>query len=183
MSNNLLKRWLSYPSVQIALSVALFVALGYKFGPFGMLFASPLLGVAICRPVMNLVANIRHSARENVWLGTHGQHYVFKGVTVHVMEDEDHFRWVSLADVRKVVGTTAADRALAATFARRFQAMGKPPQPHLRDDALIEHLAKESNPVALRFRTWVDRTIANPARRLRKDAGVTHDPAMDEDEK
>ena len=175
----MIKRWLSSPTVQIAASLALFLLMGYKYGPFGMLFTSPLLGVAICRPVLNFVANLRHAARENVWLPVHGQHYVFKGVTVHVIEDENHYRWVCLADVRKVVGATAADRALTATYPRRFQPMGKPPQPHLRDDALIEHLAKENNPLALRFRTWVDRTIANPARRLRMDAGVTHDPAMD----
>lgn len=54
--------------------------------------------------------------------------------------------------------------------------MGKPEQPYLRDDALIEHLAREGSPAALRFRTWVERTIAFPASRIRTQFGIRPDP-------
>ena len=176
----MLKRWLSYPSVQIALCLAVFALVGWRLGPFAMVISSPLLAAAIAVPVMNLAANIRHAARERTWLPVHGQHYVFKGITIHVLEDEDFCRWISLADMRKVAGVTASESVLATVYPERCKRLGDGGQPHLRDDALIEHLGKESNPVALRFRTWVDREVAYSARRIRKSRGIRPEPAYAE---
>ena len=169
-------RWLSFPSVQIVFCSAVFALVAWKFGPFGAAIASPLLGTAICRPVMALVANLRQTARESIWLPVHGQHYVFKGVTVRVREDDDRCRWVCMADVRKVVGETASERTLAVAFPDRFLQDGRPAQAWLRDDALIEHLGRENNPAALRLRTWTERTIAIPGRRVRSSLGIRPEP-------
>jgi hypothetical protein len=176
----MLKRLLSYPSVQIALCVAVFALIGYKLGPSVAVWTSPLLAAAIARPVMNLVANFRHNLRAHVLLPVHGRHYVFKGITIHVLEDDDRCRWIPLADVRKVAGMTANEGALAVAYPARFARMGEPARPHLRDDALVEHLAKENNPVALRFRTWIDRDVAFPGRRIRKSLGIRPEPAYSE---
>jgi hypothetical protein len=170
------KRWLSFPSVQIGLCVAVYGLVGWRMGAWVLVFSSPLLGAAIARPVINLVGNIRHGLRAKVWLPVHGTHYVFKGVTLHVDEDEDHCRWVALADVRKCVGVTAGEGALAITYPGRVRRMGRPEQAFVRDDALVEHLGKESNPAALRMRTWVDRNIVFPGRRIRKRLGVHPEP-------
>ncbi len=172
----MIRRWLGLPSVQIALCLAVFALVGWRFGVFGIVIASPLLGAAVCRPVMALVANIRHGARERVWLPVHGQHYVYKGATIHVLEDDDRCRWVPLPDVRKVVGLTASERTLALAFPQRCKPLGKPARPCLRDDALIEHLGKENNPAALRFRTWVERTVALPGRKVRESLGIRPEP-------
>jgi hypothetical protein len=171
------KRLLSYPSVQIALCAAVFALIGYRLGASAAVLTSPLLAAAIARPVMNLIANFRHNVRAHVLLPVHGQHYAFKGITIHVIEDDDRCRWIPLADVRKVAGMTANDGALAVTYPERFARMGSPPQPHLRDDALVEHLGKENNPVALRFRTWVERDVIFPGRRIRKGLGIRPEPA------
>ena len=45
----------------------------------------------------------------------------------------------------------------------------------MRDDALIAHLGKENKPEALRFRTWIERNIALPGRRVRKNFGIDED--------
>ena len=164
--------WLTFPSVQIALCVGVYAAVCYWLGPFAMVWTSPLLGAAVARPVMSLLANIRHTARENVWLSVHGHHYVFKGITVHVLEDEDRHRWICLADVRKLVAVTASHNALALAYPDRVKTMGKPAQAHLRDDALIELLAKDADPTGLRLRTWVERNIAFSGRRIRKSLGI-----------
>jgi hypothetical protein len=169
-------RWLAFPSVQIALCLAAFGLVAWRMGPFATVIASPLLAAAIARPLLTLLANFRHGVRERTWLPVHGEHYVFKGITIHMLEDEDHCRWISLADVHKVVGVTAGEGALAATYPDRCKRMGKREQPHLRDDALVEHLAKENSPAALRFRTWVDRTISFPGRKIRKSLGIRPDP-------
>jgi hypothetical protein len=175
-----MKHWSSFPSVQIVLCLAVYGFVGWRMGPFVFVWTSPLLAAAIARPLLSLVANFRHGVRSQVWLPVHGQHYVFKGITIHVQEDDDRCRWVPLADVRKVAGITAGEGALAMTYPQRFMPTGKSQQAHLRDDALIEHLGKQSNPVALRFRTWLERTVAFPGQRIRKNLGIRPEPPYSE---
>ena len=170
-----MKAWLRMPSLQIALCVAVYLLVGWRFGPFAFVFASPLLAVAIAVPLMNLVAGIRHRMRENVWLPVHGEYFNFKGHTIRVVEDESHARWVCLADVRNVMDLQTTEHALALTFKHRFQEIGKPAQAYLRDDALIEHLARSRNDMTLRFRTWVERTVAMPGAKVRERLGVRLD--------
>ena len=122
-----------------------------------------------------MVSNLRRSVRAHIWLPVHGHHYAFKGITIHVQEDDDHCRWVNLADVRKVVGATAGDSALVMTYGNKLKSFGSPAQLHIRDDALVTHLGKENQPTALRFRTWVERNIAFPARRSSQNLGIPTD--------
>jgi hypothetical protein len=136
-----------------------------------MVWTAPLLAAAIALPVMNLLANLRQRAREQTWLPVHGQHYVYKGVTIRVLEDDEHRRWVSLADVRKAVGVTASERTLAVAFPGRCEQFGASGL-CLRDDALVEHLGRENDPGALRFRTWAERNIALPGRKVRGNLGI-----------
>ena len=49
---------------------------------------------------------------------------------------------------------------------------GGPPVPHLSDEALLAHLAKERAPAAAKLRHWVEREIVFPARR-RRGAGAS----------
>jgi hypothetical protein len=164
-----MKRWLAFPSVQIGLCLGLFALLAYCFGPVAVVWASPLLGAAVARPCMNLLSSIRHSTRELVWLPVHGQHYVFKGVTIQVVEDEDHNRWIRLADVRAVLGASASERTLSLTYPGRLQSLGNAAQVYLRDDALIEHLAKQNDPSAIKFRNWVQRIVVLPGQNIRRN--------------
>jgi hypothetical protein len=135
-----------------------------------VVFTAPAYAVAIARPLINLAANFRHGVRSAVWMPVHGIHYVFKDTTIHVLEDDDNWRWLPLADVERVLGRKLNARVLSITYPQRLETGGKPARMHMRDDALIEHLSKLSDPVALRFRTWVDRSVALPARRVRQRA-------------
>lgn len=171
-----MKRWLALPSVQIALAVAIFLVVGWRGGPFVLVITSPLLAIAVARPVLILLANFRHGARERTWLPVHGHHYVFKGITIHVREDVDRCRWIPLADVAKVLGHTAGERVLGAAFPGRCLRLDGGNEVLLRDDALVEHLARASSPVALRFRTWVEREVCFPGRRIRRDLGIRPEP-------
>ena len=89
-----------------------------------------------------------------------------------MLEDERHRRWVRAADVRKVVGYTASDGALALSYPEGWRLLGSPPAPHFSDEALLEHLSKETSTDALKFRHWVERDIVFPARRQRQRFGV-----------
>lgn len=174
----MLKRWLGYPLVQIALCVVAFFSVTWRMGSFAMAIGSPLLGAAIALPLINLFSDLRQRTREATWLPRHGHHYVFRGVTVNVIEDEDHCRWLRLADVRKVFAIAATERVLAITYPDRVKAFGNARDSYVRDDAIIEHLAKENDATALRFRTWIDRTIFMPAAKIRSDLGIRPEPPI-----
>ena len=171
-----MKRWLGFPSVRIALGVAVFGVFAWRMGPGAAVLASPLLAYVVARPILTLLANFRHGVREMTWLPVHGQHYVYKGTTVRVLEDDDRCRWVCVGDANRIVAMTAGESVMALVYPGRYARMGKPAQPYMRDDALVEHLGKERNPAALRFRNWTERTIAFPGRRIRSGLGIRPEP-------
>jgi hypothetical protein len=162
--------------VQIALrtaACALLAWLAWRVaGPIVALLTVPLLGVALARPLLDLAGELRHQTRALVWRPLEGRHFTFHGVPIQVLEDADHRRWIRAADVRAVVGFTAGDGALALTYPNGWSLLGTPPQPHFSDDVLVEHLAKESSPQALKFRRWAEREIVFPARRERERLGI-----------
>jgi hypothetical protein len=132
-----------------------------------MVATAPLYGVLLAKPLLELMSDMRHQTRVLVWRPLEGRHYVFRGTPVQVIEDESHVRWVRAADVRRIVGFTASDGALALTYPNGWRLMGQPPEPHFSDEALVTHLRKENSAEAGRFMHWAERTIAYPARQLR----------------
>jgi hypothetical protein len=136
-----------------------------------MVATAPLYGVLLARPLLDLMSDMRHQTRALVWRPLEGRHYVFRGTPVQVIEDDAHVRWVRAADVRRIVGFTASDGALALTYPDGWRLMGQPPEPHFSDEALVTHLRKENSTEAGRFMHWAERTIAYPARQLRARRG------------
>ena len=176
-----MKRWLTFPLVQILLCVAVYALVGYYFGKFAIVTTSPLFAAAVARPLWALVFDIWRGMRARVWLPVHGHHFVFKGTTVQVVEDESHFRWVSLSDVKKVLGSGMSDGAFAMAYPGRFRIMDKPAGGYLRDDALVAYLSKGSEQTTVRFKTWVERNIVLPGGRIRKNLGIRDEvPEPDE---
>lgn len=163
-------------ALRIVLRVTLCAALSWcvwrVLGLAPMVATAPLWGLALAKPLIDLASDARHRMRRHVWKPLEGRHFVFRGMPLQVLEDADHRRWVRAADVRRIVGRTATDGALALTYPNGWRAFGQPAEPHFSDDALIAHLAKESSPQALRFRHWAEREIAFPAQRLRERLGI-----------
>ena len=143
-----------------------------SFGLTSMVTMLPLFGIALARPLIDLASAIRHLMHRAHWRDVEGRHYAYRGRPVRVVEDDEHRRWVRLADIRAIVGFTASDGALAVSYPDAVLAIGRPPVPHVRDEALLAHLAKERSPEALRLRRWVEREIVFPARRERERLGI-----------
>ena len=141
-------------------------------GAFGLCSSLVAWGLAFSRPLMDLVIELYRQARHATWRPLEGRHAVFRGTPVQVFEDADHRRWIRASDVRRIVGYTASDAALALTYPNGWRLIGKPAVPHFSDDALLAHLAKENSPVGIRLRLWVEREIAFPARRQRRRYGI-----------
>jgi len=145
----------------------------WRFGGTELFVASlALFGLLLARPLIELASALRRRMRELAYRPVEGRFWAYRGTPVQVLEDAQHWRWVRAADVRKIVGFTASDGALALTYANRYGAMGQPSEPHFREDALIAHLAKERTLATLKFRHWVEREVAFPAQRLRERFGV-----------
>ena len=161
--------------VRLAICVVVSYA-AFRFGGLIPMVASlVLLGVLLARPLVDLASETRHAIRAQAWKPVEGRYWAFHGTPIQVLEDEDHRRWILASDVRSIVGFTASNGALALTYPNGFRSMGSPPAPHFSDEVLLAHLAKEKSAKALRFRHWVEKEIAFPARRLRERYGVAEE--------
>ena len=161
----------------IRLAICVVVAwLAFRLiGAVGLAASAVLFGILLAKPLIELASEIRHGVRAQAWKPVEGRHWVYHGTPVQVFEDEDHRRWILASDVRKIVGTTASDGALALTYPNGFRKLGRTAQAHFSDAALLAHLAKDNSAQALKFRHWVEREIAFPARRLRERYGVAEE--------
>jgi len=170
--------------IGLAIRVGLCLALGWiarrALGPGGWLVGGLMLALLLPRPLLDLVGELRRSLHAHVWRDVEGRHYAYRGHPLKVLEDASHCRWILAADVREIVGPTASEGALALTYPNGFRRLGQPAQAYLSDEALIQHLAKESGPKALHFRHWAEREISFPARRRRQRLGI-HIDAPDAD--
>ena len=126
----------------------------------------------LARPLIALGSVLRSKVREQVWLAVRSRHHVFRDVRIRVHEDEERYRWVCVADVRRVVPSIADDRALALAYPEQFRSMGKPAQTHLRDDAMVLHLSRQGNLTSFKFRTWLEREVVVPGHKKRGDLAV-----------
>ena len=168
--------------MKLALSLALRLAaclvfswLAWRIGGVPALVLSLVMfGVALARPLIELAGALRQRLRAAVWEPLEGRHFVFRGQPVQVLEDAEHRRWIRAADVRRIVGISASDGALALSYPNGWQTMGRPAEPHFSDDALLAHLDRQGGWVALKFRHWVEREIAFEARRQRRRFGTAH---------
>ena len=145
-------------------------------GPAGLAVSSVLFALLLAKPLVELASAARHAIRARAWKPVEGRYWAYRGQPVQVIEDEEHRRWILADDVRAIVGFTASNGALALSYPNGFRSIGKPPLPHFSDDALLAHLAKEKSTRALKFRHWVEREIAFPARRLRERAALAEQP-------
>jgi len=144
------------------------------FGAAGLVFAAPLVGLALARPLLELAAAASRAMHHAHWRDVEGCHYAFRGRSVRVLEDAAGRRWIRLGDVRAIIGFTASDGALALAYPDSLSRIGRPVEPYIRAEALLEHLGKERGPKAIRLRAWVEREVAFPAaqHRMRSTSDV-----------
>ena len=160
----------------IALRLAVCAAISWtvwrSFGLASMVPTLALFGILLARPLLDLAGALRDGMKQAQLADIEGRHYAFRGRTIHVVDDPDRRRWMRLADIRAIVGFTASDGALAISYPGGVRRLGRLAQPHIGEEALLAHLAKERAPDAARLRVWVEREIVFPARRERERLGI-----------
>ncbi len=164
---------------------SLALCLGFYFltrqvlGPVVWVLLALLMGISFSRILIDASAEFAGFVHAALRKNQQGMHYQFQGLTMHVLEDADHCRWLPTQDIRKQIPAFPSDPTLARTYPSGWQWQGKPPLGHLRDDALLHYLHDAQSATAIQFKTWVDRTVAHPARTARKRRGIyLRDPRL-----
>ena len=163
-------------ALRLAIAAALAAWAWWLDGPsFLFVFALALSGPLLARPLLDLAGDLRRQMRAAVWASREGRHFVFRGTPVTVREDVDHRRWIRVADLRRIVGFTASNGALALSYPQHWRA-DAPGDGWLEAEAAIIHLRREPGAQALRLSQWVEREVAFPARRQRERLGIRVPP-------
>lgn len=145
--------------------------------------ASPVFVLAIASagpllagPLLELAGDLRRQMRQAVWGPVEGRHFAYRGVTVQVREDVEHRRWIRVADLRRIVGVTASDGALALTYGAQWQVDPAEGSAWLEAEAVLVHLGREPGAAAHRLARWIKQDVAWPARRQRERLGIRPTP-------
>ncbi len=144
----------------------------HLLGPVVWVFLAVVIGFSFSRILIDAIAEWGWQMRRATLHPLAGIHYKFQTFTIHVIEDEDHCRWIATEEVRKVVGQLARDEALAVLFPSGHRRFGQSPKYYLRDDALVAHLSQASTAQAIKFKNWIERNVAFPARKIRQRKGI-----------
>jgi len=139
----------------------------YLVGPVGLAVSAGAVGIALAKALLELASELFHGLRAQAYRDVEGQYYAYRGTPVRVLEDIEHVRWLRMADVRKVLGAGTSDATLATLHGAQCRRHGPRKETYLSADALLQQLARDSRAEAGRFREWVERDVAYPARQLR----------------
>ncbi|MDY0106637.1 MAG: hypothetical protein RBS27_08190 [Giesbergeria sp.] len=165
-------RWFTErPALQIGLCAVAYGIPVFYFGAMSAVLLSPVFAALLVRPLLNLASNLRYHMRAYQLRDSQGRYYEYKGHAVHVAQGDDGERWILLSDVCKIIGPMSSERALQLTYPGRLPPMGRKGHMHIRADALVTHLGKHHDLLVLRFRNWVERTLAAPGHHVRATLG------------
>ena len=141
-------------------------------GPVEPLFLAVAIGASFSRIIIDLVAEMSWLFRRSMMESMGGTYYQFQNFRLQVVEDDDHCRWIATEKIREIVGQLASDHTLAQLFPTGHQRLGDEQKGYLRDDAVMAHLASANTPQAIKFKNWIERNVAFPARKIRQRQGI-----------
>lgn len=162
------------PQVLLKIALRLLACAGVAYlvwrglGAIGLVVCAPLFGVALARPILELMEESAHTARRSAFRDVDGRHFQYKGTPLDVVEDTDSYRWLRLADVRKIVTALPADQVLRSLHPEGLQDMRSARNPCIKAEALLQYLQKATDPGSLRFKVWLEREVVMPAIRIRE---------------
>jgi len=164
------------PERHAARGIALRVAAGglalvigwWMLGPYGLVFAAPLVALALAGPLLSTFVGSGRLARRLALEPLGGRYFEYRGHPVAVWEDIDEVRWLRAADVRGVLPGFPRDEVLARVMPEGTTTPAEGGGLHVRADRLLEFFAKAEQPEALRFKLWVQREVHLPSGSARR---------------
>lgn len=141
-------------------------------GAIGIVVAAPLCGVLVARPIIELMSHARDSAKALAYNEIQGRHFEHRGFSLDVVEDDDHFRWISWRDVRKLVPGLPRPQVLEAQFPGEVRTESSAHEARIFAEALADYLAKSTEADSIKFRNWVQREVISPGEKVRARFGI-----------
>jgi hypothetical protein len=151
----------------VACSAAVWVAWKF-FGPFGIVFAAPLFGVAFARPLIDAVASTYGLLRARAFKDVDGRHYAYRGFPINVALDARGYKWLRLSDIRKVLPALPGDESLQQILGAGVQQVSPDPSLRIRAETLVNYLSRTIDRDKGKFSQWVAQMIVKPAQRVRQ---------------
>ncbi len=137
-------------------------------GMVGVVVCAPLFGIVLAKPLLDALSACKALFRERTYRNISGRHYAHRGNLMDIQEDLAHDRWLRVADVRKVIRGLPNDPVLRRLYPADVQLWESPPVLRIRVETLLVYLEKITSAESLRFRLWLEREVAMPARNRRK---------------
>ena len=135
-------------------------------GPVALVWCSPLLGMALARPLVEMISGMPRVFAGIAMRKVHGRHVEYRGASLDVHIDERATCWISTADLRKIVALPA-DPVLKKRFPQQCRELGDPVQWRLGGEAVVEFVGKSSELDTKKFCHWLERNVLVPARNER----------------
>ena len=141
--------------------------MGWRWnGAVGLVTCAPLFGIALARPILDFIGWSTRLARQAVYRDVEGRHFEHRGNTIDIAEDSAHHRWLRLTDVRKVIRNLPSDEVLGQVFPAGIRQWDSAATTRIDAEALAQYLKKSTDTSSLKFKVWLEREFAFPARRL-----------------
>ena len=157
--------------VRIAVRLVLCALASYfmwrRWGPTGLAVSAPVFGVALARPIIDLVAEFSVLAKRVALGDLEGRNFEFRGLRLDVADHDDGYRWISVRDVRKVLPAFPRDAVLRSRFPADLVNDPRLKGERIRAEALLGYLRKATETEAIKFRNWVEKDVVFPAARAR----------------
>lgn len=137
-------------------------------GAAGLAVSAPLFGLALAKPIYQLVADLRQSAKALAYSDVEGNYYEHRGYSMKVIEDEGHHRWLCVRDLRKVVAALPSEAVLQRSFPQGLRHERAFHGPAIRADALLAYLEKSTSTESIKLRIWLEKDVLHPAETIRR---------------
>jgi hypothetical protein len=152
-------------AIRLALCLGVLWALWPVWGPFAIIVPfAPLLGIALARPLMDLIEESHHSGKALALASVQGQYWAHRGTRIDIAEDADGKRWLLATDVRKLLPGLPREEVLQKHFGDRGGEVEDAQGFRIRADALAEYLLKSTDAPSLKFKVWLDREVLGGAK-------------------
>ena len=154
-----------------ACSVAAYV-LWLALGAIGLAISAPLFGIALAKPLFELVAELRDTTKRMVFASVEGRHFEHRGHALDIIEDEQHHRWLKVGDVRKIIKSLPRGAVLQRQYPEGVHEDSGLGGHRILAAALLSYLSKSTEPDSLRFKVWLERNVVLPAANLRRRSAI-----------
>ena len=155
--------------LRAAIGLGAMAVLGYTMGLIGVVFAAPILGIAIARPLVEGIHDGFVWTANQPLRNWEGRYYEFAGVQIRVLEHKDAL-WFAADDVVMATNVRVKARTLPEAATIPLEEAGDLPflDMHGLEKVLLRHRSHESQ----RFVLWAQRDVQAPWERKRSGALV-----------